>query len=820
MSAPLNASTHPTAELAGRFAAGINLAFKEVNEKYGGVNGHQLELLVHEDNNTLANAMANVANMIDYLGVFAIAGVIGDEQSQGVAYVCGLKNTPLIGPYTGNYNLYVPFNRLFVNVRASYADEVNTMLSFLSTELQLTKVAAFYQNESVQLFGFSNLTLAFNLIGLKLVGQGVYDKNAAVITPTIYPAVLDVYANGTAQPEAIACFGSFAQIVVFIKLWRNLNSTHGCTQCLSTYFVVASAVGPELFSDYLQSQAVVLTRPNGAPALYVTQVVPFPNPAQAKPKMVAEYLSTKDASPESNTTASFTELEGYLVGRVIVDTLFRLRSRDSATWGTSPDFDTSTAGARATLRQLFLETLYSTNTLNIAGLTLGPFVDETGNQCNQGMRQVYMTALAGNYTYVPVADGDFSFPDVCGSQTSDVARPLSFGQSADFSSSDKAVVAHRVRAGIQAAFAGRNVRQGGYNGRKLLLISNDDQGNSARAASNINSLVNENTVFGIMGSVGDSTVAAVTDLVTSLQVPMVGPISGSPNLRNPWRENVVNVRASVIDETKLLVNHMVTGLGMVRAMALWSDDATGADGLKALSDVLRVFGVSVVANASYSPATGNVAQAFAQLNATSNSLGLAPQAIFLYGTQNPVAQFIVQAHSRWPSAAFFATSSASADGLSQTLGAAGVASSVQLYLSSVVPNPWDASLPVVAQYLSDMQAFSAAEYIGFASLEGYIGAAFALQVLDLLPETNRTSQQFVEAIYSRELFAFQGLRLGPFGDTTCTRNTMACECNQGLHTTWMTKMNATYGWESFPNGTLEWTTCTSTSTYNSTSSAR
>jgi ABC-type branched-subunit amino acid transport system substrate-binding protein len=83
MSAPLNASTHPAAQLSVQFAAGINLAFKEVNEKYGGVNGHQLELLVQEDNNTLATTMSNVANMIDNLGVFAIAGVIGAEQSQG-----------------------------------------------------------------------------------------------------------------------------------------------------------------------------------------------------------------------------------------------------------------------------------------------------------------------------------------------------------------------------------------------------------------------------------------------------------------------------------------------------------------------------------------------------------------------------------------------------------------------------------------------------------------------------------------------------------------------------------------------------------------
>jgi hypothetical protein len=47
-----------------------------------------------------------------------------------------------------------------------------------------------------------------------------------------------------------------------------------------------------------------------------------------------------------------------------------------------------------------------------------------------------MTALPANYSYLPIANGGFSFPEVCGSQTSDVARPLSFGQSADFTSSN------------------------------------------------------------------------------------------------------------------------------------------------------------------------------------------------------------------------------------------------------------------------------------------------------------------------------------------------------------------------------------------------
>ena len=42
------------------------------------------------------------------------------------------------------------------------------------------------------------------------MSQGVYDKNAPVDVAHIEPAVLDIFAGGTAQPEAIACIGTFA----------------------------------------------------------------------------------------------------------------------------------------------------------------------------------------------------------------------------------------------------------------------------------------------------------------------------------------------------------------------------------------------------------------------------------------------------------------------------------------------------------------------------------------------------------------------------------------------------------------------------------
>ena len=93
-------------------------------------------------------------------------------------------------------------------------------------------------------------------------------------------------------------------------------------------------------------------------------------------------------------------------------------------------------------------------------------------------------------------------------------------------------------------------------------------------------------------------------------------------------------------------------------------------------------------------------------------------------------------------------------------------------MGSVVPYPWDTTYPIVVQYLSDMATYGSVSDIGFASLEGYVNAIFATQVLELLSTTsNQTGDDFVTAIYERELFAFQGVRLGSFGNALCTKNT-------------------------------------------------
>ncbi len=120
----------------------------------------------------------------------------------------------------------------------------------------------------------------------------------------------------------------------------------------------------------------------------------------------------------------FFPLVKKILGRFSASVFFDMRPTNSAT---------------VLDRELFINTIYKEQQFSVAGLRLGPFLDNSKNcsssngdcGCNQGMRQVYVTAVDDDYSFfmVPSAYATFSFT-TCGSSSSDIAAPIVFGQSA------------------------------------------------------------------------------------------------------------------------------------------------------------------------------------------------------------------------------------------------------------------------------------------------------------------------------------------------------------------------------------------------------
>ena len=126
-----------------------------------------------------------------------------------------------------------------------------------------------------------------------------------------------------------------------------------------------------------------------------------------------------------------------------------------------------------------------------------------------------------------------------------------FGQSAAFTGPAQELGAG-MRLGIRAAFDEVN-RQGGVNGRRLELMSVDDEYEPEMAIANTIHLINEEEVFALIGAVGTPTSRSAVPITEDSGVPYVAPFTGADFLRDAKLNSVVNLRASYFQETAEMV---------------------------------------------------------------------------------------------------------------------------------------------------------------------------------------------------------------------------------------------------------------------------
>src|SRR5262252_9684834 len=99
-----------------------------------------------------------------------------------------------------------------------------------------------------------------------------------------------------------------------------------------------------------------------------------------------------------------------------------------------------------------------------------------------------------------------------------------FGQSAALKG-PAAALGVGMRDGILAAFHEANTA-GGVHGRKLDLISHNDDYEPEMAIAKTHQLIDEDKVFALIGEVGTPTSKAVQPITTEQGIPFIGPFTG------------------------------------------------------------------------------------------------------------------------------------------------------------------------------------------------------------------------------------------------------------------------------------------------------
>src|SRR5262249_49624764 len=242
-----------------------------------------------------------------------------------------------------------------------------------------------------------------------------------------------------------------------------------------------------------------------------------------------------------------------------------------------------------------------------------------------------------------------------------------------------------MRTGIQAAFDQAN-KAGGIHGRKLKLISVDDGYEPDKSIFATKKLIEEDRVFALIGPVGTPTANAAQPVAQAAKVPYMGAFTGAGFLRDPKRDNVINVRASYDAETEAWVKHLTEDLKFTRIAIFYQDDAFGRAGLAGFKKAMDKRGMQIAAEATYERNTLAVKTALLTLKRAE------PEAVVMVGAYKPCAAFIKLAHKVDFNAAFVNISFVGAVALARELGPDGKG----VIISQVVPFPWDASLKVVA----------------------------------------------------------------------------------------------------------------------------
>jgi ABC-type branched-subunit amino acid transport system substrate-binding protein len=271
--------------------------------------------------------------------------------------------------------------------------------------------------------------------------------------------------------------------------------------------------------------------------------------------------------------------------------------------------------------------------------------------------------------------------------------------------------------GAQAYFQLVN-DEGGINGRKLKLVSFNDDYDPAKAQGCWDKLMQEKP-FSLGFFVGTPTAVKYVPLAEKSQIPMVGLFTGAQTLYTPLRHWVINVRASYFDETREQVDGLWKVLQYKKIGVIYPDDSFGSAVLSGVQAALTANGGTPVAAASYVRQTNQAEYAIDQVR-TAN-----PDAVIVVGPSNTVAPILKQAHLMGWHPLFTTVSFVGTDELIQEAGA----DADGMVITQVVPPYYMTDFKTVALYRRTLLKYAPGAKPNFVSLEGFVDAMVLVEGL-------------------------------------------------------------------------------------------
>ncbi|MCY3873193.1 MAG: ABC transporter substrate-binding protein [Rhodobacteraceae bacterium] len=286
-----------------QYRAGILAAFQERNRQ-GGVQGRQLKLEMQDDRYEpdLAEEIARaVASEND---VFAIIGGVGTPTARRIAPILRKVSIPFVGILSGaDFLRDAARYPNVVHLRPAYSVEVHALVDHLHEEYGARRFGILYQDDS---FGRSVLRASKEAMashGLRLVAKATYSSHSHAVQD-------GVFTFATANADAVLLATGTRAAADSIVTARLLG--------YEFVFAVLSVVGVDRLLGFVEDQI------DPTVASRIVMHVEDTNSELVR-RFRSAFSAYRQANPEEeDRTLDSIALEGYILGRFVVDVLEQL----------------------------------------------------------------------------------------------------------------------------------------------------------------------------------------------------------------------------------------------------------------------------------------------------------------------------------------------------------------------------------------------------------------------------------------------------------------------------------------------------------------
>lgn len=275
-----------------------------------------------------------------------------------------------------------------------------------------------------------------------------------------------------------------------------------------------------------------------------------------------------------------------------------------------------------------------------------------------------------------------------------------------------------VQEGMQVYFDRVNA-EGGINGRKIELVSYDDEFKPPKAVANAKLLVERDEVMALVGPVGTATVLAAYEYLEPKGVPIVGALSISDAVTTPPRKLLFALPSPQSTEAPAYIDYAVDTLGARKVAMLVQNDAWGKPAQDYTEKRLADHGMKLVEVQNFERLATDMTSQVARLKAAE------PDVVILYALGQQAAIFFKNAEKLGWNPTVFGAGGLNDPKFVELLGGG---ADKTLYVASYY-NALDGDNPAIKAFVEDHHRMFPGSTPSSLALMGYSAAATFTEAL-------------------------------------------------------------------------------------------